>query len=76
MSTVAMGVPAGVISNNTDFFFTGRWKHARIAAIVDVVAEVALLGLSISVGWHFATVLDNLRAHRGEYYRRGVLLPS
>ena len=56
MSTVAMGVPAGVISNNTDFFFTGRWKHARIAAIVDVVAEVALLGLSISVGWHFATV--------------------
>ena len=51
MSTVAMGVPAGVISNDTGFFFTGRWKHARIAAIVDVVAEVALLGLSISVGW-------------------------
>jgi hypothetical protein len=46
-----MGVPAGVISNDTGFFFTGRWKHARIAAIVDVVAEVALLGLAISVGW-------------------------
>ena len=56
MATVAMGVPAGVISNDTGFFFTGRWKHARIAAIVDVVAEVALLGMSISVGWHFATV--------------------
>ena len=51
MSTVAMGVPAGVISNDTGFFFTGRWKHARIAAIVDVVAEVALLGLSISNLW-------------------------
>ena len=56
MSTVAMGVPAGVISNNIDFFLTGRWKHARIAAIVDVVAEVALLGMSISVQWHWATV--------------------
>ena len=56
MATVAMGVPAGVISNDTGFFFTGRWKHARIAAIVDVVAEVVLLGMSISVGWHFATV--------------------
>ena len=56
MSTVAMGVPAGVISNDTGFFFTGRWKHARIAAIVDVVAEVALLGLSISVLWLPGTV--------------------
>lgn len=55
MATVAMGVPAGVISNDTGFFFTGRWKHARIAAIVDVVAEVALLGMSISVQWHWAT---------------------
>ena len=61
MST-SIGVPVPVITSTTvaaespNFFWTGRWKHARAVAIIDLILEVILFLLSAIAGWPFGLI--------------------